>query len=149
MIIKSTSSLNFTLIIAGVLLVGVNIYLWRAETTQMTLVEARLEQAQWLRDLVTTPRQPPAATEQAATRGALATMKQLELEAKRAKLDDLLTRMEQQGVKRVQLIFEKISFNRLLGWFDQVYRSTRLQPRQVLIVRQPDEGMVSAQAVYF
>ena len=147
--IRSTASLNFTLIIAGVLLVGVNLYLWREETTQITLVEARLEQAQWLRDLVATPRQPHAATTQPAAGGALTTMKQLELEAKRAKLDDLLTRMEQQGEKRVQLLFEKVSFNRLLSWFDQVYRSTRLQPRQVLITRQPGDGTVSAQAVYF
>ena len=145
--IRWTINSTVMLIIAGLLLVGLNIYLWRAETTQMARVDARLVQAAWLRDEAAAPRHTP--TIETATRGALAIMKQLELEAKRAKLDDLLTRMEQQGGQRVQLLFEEISFHRLLNWFDQVYRSTSLQPRQVLILRQPDGGNVSAQAVYF
>ena len=57
-------------------------------------------------------------------------MKQIELEAKRADLDELLTRMEQQGNDEIHLLFESVSFNALIAWFDQVYQSTGLQPHR-------------------
>lgn len=128
------------------LLIGTSAYLAYASTRLTNQIESSKEQFDELQAAITTPvvaQNPPTAP-----RGVLAVMKQIELEAKRADLDELLTRMEQQSGNEIKLLFESVSFNTLMAWFDQVYQSTGLQPRRVMISRRPTDNRVTAQAIY-
>ncbi|MEL0082495.1 MAG: type II secretion system protein GspM [Gammaproteobacteria bacterium] len=136
------------LITACLLMAGYNLSLWRTEGTLSATLETRLKQIDWLDQAIiaraSSPPRPPAPP----ARGALALMKQLELEAKRANLDKLLTRMDQQSDHAVRLIYDEVSFNRLINWLNQVHHSNGLQPQSVTIKRLPTAGRVTAELEY-
>jgi type II secretory pathway component PulM len=144
--IKEAKTINRLLGVVCLLLMITSCYLAYANRQLADQITASKAQFDTLQTAITAPvtAQRPATTR----RGALAMMKQIELEAKRADLDELLTRMEQHGNNEIHLLFESVSFNALIAWFDQVYQSTGLQPHQLSVTRRPSDNHVTAQAIY-
>lgn len=140
---------NLVIGLICVLLAGLNFVYWQENQALSAKINAKMQQSQWLNQALSAPPDSPANANGKFAGDALALMKNLELEAKRADLDKLLTRMDQLAVGEVQLVFEAVSFNRLLVWFDQVYQSTGLEPHQVSIQRLPAHGSVRAEMVFF
>ena len=144
--IRQAKTIHRFLGVICLLLMITGCYLAYANSQLSERIAASQTQFDELQTAISTPvtgQRPPAAR-----RGALAIMKQIELEAKRADLDELLTRMEQQGNDEIHLLFESVSFNALIAWFDQVYQSTGLQPHQLSVSRRPSGNRVTAQAIY-
>lgn len=140
---------NLVIGLICILLASLNFVYWQENKTLSANIKTKMQQNQWLHQALSAPLDTPANASGKFAGDALALMKNLELEAKRADLDKLLTRMDQLAVGEVQLVFEKVSFNRLLVWFDQVFQSTGLEPHRVSIQRLPAHGSVRAEMVFF
>ena len=140
---------KFTLAVICLLLTGLNLFFLQANQASSAQVNATRQQLTWLTQTLSTHPDTEVIPNKRNPGGALAVMKRLELEARRADLDELLTRMEQQAAGEVELVFESIAFNQLLIWLEQVYQSTDLQPLRVLIQRLPAKASVRAEIVFF
>ena len=146
---NSLTTSKIALTILCLLLVGLNGYLWNANANLAKKFQTETGQALWFRSALASgsaSRQPPATT---SPHGTLTIMKALESEVKRASMEKLLTRMEQQDKQRVQIFFKEIDFNRFLKWLNQVYQSTGLQPDQVYIQQNSAKDSVQAKAIFF
>ncbi|MDF1819117.1 MAG: type II secretion system protein GspM [Immundisolibacteraceae bacterium] len=144
--IEQAKTINRLLGVGCLVLVITGCYLTYANSQLSDQIAASQARFDELQTAISTPvkaQRPPAAR-----RGALAIMKQIELEAKRADLDELLTRMEQHGNDEIHLLFESVNFNALIAWLDQVYQSTGLQPHHLSVSRRPADNRVTARAIY-